>query len=152
MGSPAALRAENGRVSPVGDMGGGALIGTDYILNTISSAEAFSIAQVQRPRPLGVEGMAQAEALIREFRSHVAGTLHGADLFQDARLYGLVERCQQLWPVLKATAARADEAAGSGDSAAAVLPRALQADEDVEAAFRELQALLARRGFPTASV
>lgn len=66
-----------------------------------------------------------------------------AHLLSDARLYELMERCQECWPRIKAAAA----AALSAGNTETLLPRILQCDERMERAFEHLKAALASRGY-----
>lgn len=72
--------------------------------------------------------------------------LNQAHLLSDAKLYGLVERCQKCWPRIKAAAAAAVSGESSGISEA-LLPRLLQCDEGMERAFHCLRGALATRGY-----
>lgn len=69
-----------------------------------------------------------------------------AHLLSDAKLYDLVERCQQCWPRIKATAAAAVSGEVSGN-VEMLLPRVLQCDESMERVFARLRAALASRGY-----
>lgn len=72
--------------------------------------------------------------------------LSQAHLLSDAKLYSLVERCQQCWPRIKeaAAAALSGELLGNPDN---LLPRVIECDESMDRAFKHLRDVLASRGY-----
>ncbi|CAB1112131.1 unnamed protein product [Ectocarpus sp. CCAP 1310/34] len=115
------------------------LVGTDYILNLMSSEEAWRLSQARRSSPVDV---AFAEDLVHELEDHISRIPPDAHLLSDEKLYGLVARCQKAWPGLKSAAA-----AASGASSPTLLPRIVECDEGMECAFEKLRALLTSRGY-----
>eukprot|EP00904_Undaria_pinnatifida_P008715 jgi/Undpi1/4974/HiC_scaffold_19.g08326.m1 len=123
--------------------GSSSLVGTEYILNLMSSEEAYRLSQARHSDPVDV---AFAENLIAELEYHLSTISPTAHLLSDAKLYGLVERCQKCWPRIKAAAAAAVSGESSG-TPEALLPRLLQCDEGMERAFHRLRGALATRGY-----
>ncbi|KAG5180436.1 hypothetical protein JKP88DRAFT_323841 [Tribonema minus] len=115
-------------------VGCAALVGTDYLLNLMTAGEAYDLmrARAGALRPLTRAGLQAVEEAVRRLRQRVddwgRGVAVVADPLHDAELHGLAEICQQSWPALKATAARADDTPEGMD----MLPSVLQCDEDIE--------------------
>lgn len=78
-------------------------------------------------------------------------TLLQAHLLSDAKLYNLVERCEECWPRIKAAAAAAvsgePSAFGGNNISDTLLPKILQCDEGMERALDRLKMELANRGY-----
>ncbi|CAM9263969.1 unnamed protein product [Sphacelaria rigidula] len=130
------------------------LVGTDFILNIMTSEEAYRLAQEKRPAPVEIS---VAEDLIAELEAHLSSLSPSAHLLSDTKLYDLVDRAQQCWPRIKAAAAVAvagEPPSGSGHGRGSsegfsemLLPRVLQCDEGMEHALGHLRACLVSRGY-----
>ncbi|CAM9112784.1 unnamed protein product [Scytosiphon promiscuus] len=113
------------------------LVGTDYILDLMTSEEAWRLSQARHASPVDISF---AEDLVNELEDHISRISPDVNILGDERLYELVARCQKAWPGLKSSAI-------TGDSAGTLLPRIVQCDENMERAFENLRALLASRGY-----
>jgi len=122
--------------------GGSSLVGTGYLLNIMSSSEAFDLmqARAQTLRTLNRQGLGSIEAAVKSLEERLnEWTLRDnrADPLLDPELHGLAELLQQMWPALKATASRVEETSEGLD----LLPRVIQCDEDVERVLSALSKL-----------
>ncbi|CAM9155534.1 unnamed protein product [Choristocarpus tenellus] len=130
--------------------GESALVGTDFILNLMSSEEAYRVSQSQHSHPVDVQ---VAEDLAAELSNYVDQLSPMANIFSDVVLYDIIERCTSCWPRLKATAAAhmsddsiVDARLSQVEGEEKYLERVLQCDEDMEHAFEKLKTELAARG------
>ncbi|CAM9462660.1 unnamed protein product [Discosporangium mesarthrocarpum] len=118
------------------------LAGTDY-MNLMSSGDAYQVSQSQHSQPVDVR---VAEDLAAELSNYVSQLSPTAHLLSDADLNGIIKRCQECWPRLKATATTVSETADN-----ALLIRVLECDGKMERAFEELKLKLRAMGIQTSS-